>query len=191
MTPASRNNQLRQIKAAARTLFARDEEGERALYLRLTGTAYCRCMTDAQLRQVGDYLARASGHKPDKKVSLRPNSSLDLVARLEAFRARPAPAGWDYHPLDTRMLWRRATGSENAVPFAHLDRAQQSRLHRSLISIYKRADAAASGAAPGAESGGASGGARAPRSRRRSRSSAPIDAPAQAHLTPRIDHLPV
>lgn len=143
MTPTSRNAQLRQIKAAGRAFFL-DESGaysetlERACYLRLTGTTHCRCMTDAQLRQVGDYLARGTGHKPDRKVALRPSSSTDLVSRLEAFRARPAPRGWNLHPLDTKMVWNRATGGD-AVPFGHLDSAQQTRLHRALIAIYGRA----------------------------------------------------
>lgn len=150
MTPESRNRQLRQIKAAGKEFF-RDESGaysealEREAYCRLTGTTHCRCMTDAQLRQVGDYLARGTGHKPDKKVALRPSSSMDLVARLEAFDARPAPAGWRLHPLRTRLLWKRCTGLESAVPFAHLDTAQQNRLHRALIAIWNRAERPLSG----------------------------------------------
>lgn len=149
MTPSSRNNQLRQIKAAGRAFFldesgAYSEDLERACYMRLTGTTHCRCMTDAQLRQVGDYLARGTGHKPERKVALRPSSSSDLVARLEAFRRRPPPAGWNYHPLDIRMVWSRATGSDTAIPFAHLDSKAQTRLYRALVAIYARADRGAS-----------------------------------------------
>lgn len=82
MTGDARARQIRQIKVAARALFAADEAAERDCYAAITGVRSCRAMTDAQLRQVGDYLARATGHKPDRPIALRPSSSSALAARL-------------------------------------------------------------------------------------------------------------
>ena len=136
MNPSSRSRQIRQIKAAGAALLDGDEQAQRDLYEKLTGVRSCTAMTDAQLRQVGDYLARATGHKPDKRVAFRASSSVDLAERLREFERREAPPGWKMNPLRTRMLWKRCTGSDSAVPFEHLTSAQQSRLFRAVKAIY-------------------------------------------------------
>lgn len=130
MNRDARNRQLRQIKAAGRSIFRGDEAAERDCYESLTGKRSCRLMTDAELRQVGDYLARASGHKPDKPVTFAPSSSRDLALVLADYQRRDPPPGWRLNPLRTRKVWRQTLGLESSVPFEHLTSAQQDRLHR-------------------------------------------------------------
>ncbi|MBX3352127.1 MAG: hypothetical protein KF684_04280 [Phycisphaeraceae bacterium] len=138
MIRESRNNQLRQIKAASRVLFDTDEAAMRACYLQVTGVERCRDMTDAQLRQLGDYMARATGHKPGRKVALRTSCSLDLADRLAKASSWPVPTGWRHHPLWTRKVWRTHTGRDTAVPFEHLDTGDQLRLYKATLAIYRK-----------------------------------------------------
>lgn len=140
MTPASRAAQLRQIKAAARALFDGDEAAERDCYAAITGLRYCRAMSAAQLRQVGDYLARATGHKPDRPIAFRPSSSADLASRLDALAAAPPPGTWRINPLRTERLFRAQTGLD-PCPFAHLGSDQQAALYRAALTIWRRAGA--------------------------------------------------
>lgn len=138
MIRESRNAQLRQIKAASRVLFEADEAAMRACYAQVTGVERCRDMTDAQLRQLGDYMARATGHKPDRKVALRTHCSLDLARLLGVAASWPVPTGWRHHPLWTRKVWRTHTGRSEAVPFEHLDLGDQLRLYKAVLAIYRK-----------------------------------------------------
>jgi len=132
----ARIRQIVQIKAASRRLFGADEDAMRDCYQSVTGVRFVRTMTDAQLRQLGDYLARATGHKPGRPFALRPGSSLDLARELAEYADREPPRGWRINPLKTLMLWRQTLGLAEAVPFAHLDSNQQTRLFRRVKAIY-------------------------------------------------------
>ena len=136
MKKDARVRQLQQIKIASRRLFRDDEDAMRDCYESVTGRRFCRAMTDAQLRQLGDYLARATGHKPGRRFALRQGSSLDLAARLRDYERREPPAGWRLNPLATRKIWRETLGRDEAVPFEHLDSREQSALFRRLKAIY-------------------------------------------------------
>lgn len=138
MLKASRTNQIRQIKAASRALFGDDEQAMRDCYEQVVSARSCSAMTDAQLRQLGDYLAKATGHKSDRKVALRPNCSLDLAERLERAAAWPVPNGWRLHPLGTRKVWLTHTGRRDACAFEHLDLGDQLRLYRAVLAIYRK-----------------------------------------------------
>lgn len=142
MKADARKRQIIQIKAASRTVFGDDDDAARDCYESITGRRSCREMTDAQLRQVGDYLAKASGHKPDRPISLRPNSSSDLARVLSDFAAKAPPRGWRLNPLQTTIPWKHI-GLDHPVPFAHLDRDQQDRLHRWCRAAWGRRRASA------------------------------------------------
>jgi len=137
MNRAARSRQIRQIKAAARTLFRADEAAERDCYEQVTGARSCRAMTGAQLRQLGDYLARASGHKPGRPIHLAPDSSRDLALILRDYERREPPPGWRINPLKARAIWRRLLGMDRPAPFEHLETAQQDRLHRFCRSAWR------------------------------------------------------
>ncbi len=137
MTPDTRNRQIRMIKAAGRTIFKGDEDAERDLYETITRKRRCSEMTDAELRQVGDYLARATGYQPERRVSFRSCSSADLAHRLDQIAAAPAPGTWRINPLRTTAFFRQHTGAD-LCPHAHLDSAQQSRLYRAAIAVWRR-----------------------------------------------------
>lgn len=138
MLKAARNAQIRQIKAASRALFGDDEQAMRACYQQVTSERSCSAMTDAQLRQLGDYLAKATGHKSDRRIALRPNCSLDLAERLDRARGWPIPTGWRLHPLGTRKVWLTHTGRRDACAFEHLDLGDQLRLYKAVLAIYRR-----------------------------------------------------
>lgn len=146
MLKASRNAQIGQIKAASKALFGDDEGAMRDCYAQVTGVRACREMTDGQLRQLGDYLAKATGHNSTRKIALRPNCSLDLAERLGRAAQWPTPNGWRLHPLGTRKVWLTHTGRRDACPFEHLDMGDQLRLYKAVLAIYRKC-----GVARGAE----------------------------------------
>jgi hypothetical protein len=138
MLKVARTNQIRQIKAASRALFGDDEQAMRDCYEQVTSERSCSAMTDAQLRQLGDYLAKATGHNSTRKIALRPNCSIDLAERLERAAGWPVPTGWRLHPLGTRKVWLTHTGRRDACPFEHLDLGDQLRLYKAVLAIYRK-----------------------------------------------------
>jgi len=144
MNAAARSRQIRQVKAAARALWDGDEAAERDTYEALTGLRRVSEMSDAQLCQVGDYMAAATGRRPTSgagPVPLRPNSSGHLSGRLARYAALPAPGGWKLNPLTVAAFWRRQ-GVDGPRPWAHLDRAEQHKLHRAAVAMWGPLEAA-------------------------------------------------
>jgi len=136
MNKAARSRQIRQIKAASASMFDGDEDAMRDCYEQVTGQRFCRDMADAELRQLGNYLAKATGHKPQRKVTLRPGGSLDLAEMLAKYAGREPPGTWRENPLKLDFFYRRVLGRSRPASFEHLTRAEQDKLHRACRKIW-------------------------------------------------------